>query len=63
MESEDAGECEEVKNDRRLEDDDEEISLSSLPTKTLFKKAGKILSIIQERLKAKDASIRDRLRY
>ena len=57
MRSDDAGECEEVKNDRRVEDDDEEISLSSLPTKTLFKKAGKILSIIKERLMAKDASV------
>ena len=58
MESDDE-ESEEVK----IEEDDEDIDLQSLPTKTLFKKAGKILSIIQARLKAKDASIRDRLRF
>jgi hypothetical protein len=50
-------ESEEVK----IEEDDEDIDLQSLPTKTLFKKAGKILAIIQERLRAKEASVRDRL--
>jgi hypothetical protein len=60
VESDDSGESEEVKNDRMLEDD-EEIYLSSVPTKTLFKKAGNILSIIKERLMAKDASVRERL--
>jgi hypothetical protein len=34
-----------------------------MPTKKLFKKAGKILTIIQERLMAKEASVRDRLRF
>jgi len=33
-----------------------------LPTKTLFKKAQLILDIIKERLKAKDASLRDQLK-
>jgi hypothetical protein len=61
VESDDGGENEEVKNDGKVEDDDEDINLCSLPTKSLFKKAGKILSIIQERLMAKEASIRDRL--
>ncbi len=56
MESDDE-ESEEVK----IEEDDEDIDLQSLPTKTLFKKAGKILAIIQERLRAKEASVRDRL--
>jgi hypothetical protein len=51
----------EEKNDGKLEEDDYDINLSSLPTKTLFKKAGKILSIIHERLMAKEASVRDRL--
>jgi hypothetical protein len=50
-------ESEEVK----IEKDDEDIDLQSLPTKILFKKAGKILAIIQERLRAKEASVRDRL--
>ncbi len=56
MESDDE-ESEEVK----IEEDDEDIDLQSLPTKTLFKMAGKILAIIQERLRAKEASVRDRL--
>ena len=56
MESDDE-ESEEVK----IEEDDEDIDLQSLPTKTLFKNAGKILAIIQERLRAKEASVRDRL--
>jgi hypothetical protein len=57
VESDDEVDKEEVK----IEEDDEDIDLQSLPTKTLFKKAGKILGIIQERLKAKEASVRDRL--
>jgi hypothetical protein len=32
-----------------------------MPTKILFKKAQLILNIIQERLRAKDASLRDQL--
>ena len=59
LESDDVVESEEAK----VEEDDEDIDLSSLPTKTLFKKAGKILGIIQARLKAKDESISDRLRF
>ena len=51
----------EQKEDFKIKKDDEDIDLQSLPTKTLFKKAGKILGIIQERLKAKESSIRDRL--
>jgi hypothetical protein len=50
-------ESEEVK----IDEDDEDVDLQSLPTKTLFKKAGKILAIIQERLRAKEASVRDKL--
>ncbi len=56
MESDDE-ESEEVK----IDEDDEDVDLQSLPTKTLFKKAGKILAIIQERLRAKEASVRDKL--
>jgi hypothetical protein len=52
---------EEVKNDGKLKDEDKDIDLLSLPTQILFKKAGKILNIIQDRLKYKEASIRDRL--
>ena len=57
MESDDEIDNEDVK----IEEDDEDIDLKSLPTKTLFKKAGKILAIIQERLRAREASVRDRL--
>jgi hypothetical protein len=51
----------EVKNDFDVEDENEDIDFSCLPTKTLFKKAGVILTIIKERLMAKEASVRDRL--
>jgi hypothetical protein len=51
----------EVKNDEGVEDANEDLDFSCLPTKTLFKKAGVILTIIKERLMAKEASVRDRL--
>jgi hypothetical protein len=51
----------EVKNDEGVEDENEDLDFSCLPTKTLFKKAGVILTIIKERLMAKEASVRDRL--
>ena len=51
----------EVKNDEGVEDENEDIDFSCLPTKTLFKKAGVILKIIKERILAKEVSIRDRL--
>jgi hypothetical protein len=51
----------EVKNDEGVEDENEDFDFSCLPTKTLFKKAGVILTIIKERLMAKEASVRDRL--
>jgi hypothetical protein len=52
---------EDIKNDGVFEDNNDEHDFSCLPTKTLFKNAGEILGIIQERLKAKEASVRDRL--
>lgn len=52
---------EEVKNDGKLKDEEKDIDLLSLPTQILFKKAGKILNIIQDRLKDKEALIRERL--
>ena len=51
----------EVKNDEGVEDENEDLDFSCLPTKTLFKKAGVILTIIKERIMAKKASVRDRL--
>jgi hypothetical protein len=51
----------EVKNDEGDEDENEDLDFSCLPTKTLFKKAGVILTIIKERIMAKEASVRDRL--
>ena len=51
----------EVKNDEGVEDENEDIDFSCLPTKTLFKKAGVILKIIKERILAIEVSIRDRL--
>jgi hypothetical protein len=51
----------EVKNDEGVEDENEDLDFSCLPTKTLFKKAGVILTIIKERIMAKEASVRDRL--
>jgi hypothetical protein len=51
----------EVKNDEGVEDENEDLDFSCLPTKKLFKKAGVILTIIKERLMAKEASVRDRL--
>jgi hypothetical protein len=51
----------EVKNDEVVEDENEDLDFSCLPTKALFKKAGVILTIIKERLMAKEASVRDRL--
>lgn len=59
MESDDV--FEEVKNDGKLKDEEKDIDLLSLPTQILFKKAGKILNIIQDRLKDKEALIRERL--
>lgn len=59
MESDEVDEGEEAKSDGALQDDADDFSC--LPTKALFKKAGEILAIIQERLRAKEAQVRDRL--
>ena len=53
---------EEVKEgDKRIDDVDHD--LSSLHTKTLFKKAENILEIIKQRISAKEALVRDRLSH
>ena len=53
---------EEVKEgDKRI--DDVDLDLSSLHTKTLFKKAESILEIIKKRIYAKEALVRDRLSH
>ena len=52
---------EEIKNEGGIEDDNDENDFSCLPTKILFKKAGEILTIIQQRLNAKEVLVRDRL--
>jgi hypothetical protein len=53
---------EEVKEDEKPIDDVDH-DLSSLHTKTIFKKAETIIEIIKQRVSAKEALVRDRLSH